>query len=73
LTEGEIKLWFGATVRDRRSGLTGRVIGVVIWDQAPTSLVVQPPVRPDSTVPPTAYISEPHAELIAPQPEVPIQ
>jgi len=45
----------GQAVRDRRTGLVGTVVGVVEWiDQVP-SVIIQPPARPDRTVPPTAY------------------
>lgn len=66
--------WLGAYVRDSRSGVSGRVIGIVVWDTGPTSLVVQPPARPDSTVPPTVYVGELTAEMTAPpQDKAPIQ
>lgn len=54
----------GQTVRDPRSGLTGKVVGVVTWLEGVTSLVVQPPVREDRTAPPTTYVPEPLAEVI---------
>lgn len=49
----------GMTVRDTRTGLVGRVVGVVTWeDPNPPTLVVQPAARPDQTLPPTAYVPE---------------
>lgn len=54
----------GSIVRDTRTGLTGKVIATVNWDAQPTSLIVQPEVRPDHTVPPTVYVVESLAEVI---------
>jgi hypothetical protein len=46
----------GQTVRDIRTGLVGRVVGIVEWEgDLPSSVIIQPPVREDQTVPPTAY------------------
>lgn len=55
----------GMTVRDRRTGLTGRVVGVVTWEEpGEPSLVVQPAARPDQTLPPTAYVPEATASIV---------
>jgi hypothetical protein len=55
----------GETVRDIRTGLVGRVVGVVEWEgDLPPTLVVQPPARPDHTVPPTAYVPTGSAEVV---------
>lgn len=57
--------WMGRTVRDTRNGLSGKVVGVVRWiDDARETLIVQPPVREDRTVPPTAYVPETVADLM---------
>ena len=67
---GASREMLGKLVRDRRSGLSGRVIGFVTWEVQPETLVVQPPVRPDSTVPPTAYVQSGYAEIVPePTPE----
>ena len=54
----------GQMVRDSRSGLVGKVIGIVTWDRNPTSLIVQPQVLADQTVPPSIYVPEAVAEVI---------
>lgn len=54
----------GQTVRDDRSGITGKVIGVVTWIDRASSLVVQPPVRDDRTVPPTTYVASTSAVVV---------
>ena len=66
--------FMGKVVRDRRSGVTGRVVGVVEWLENPIiTLVIQPPVRQDMTVPPTVYVQEPSAEVIPQLAEPPVQ
>ncbi|MBA3875590.1 MAG: hypothetical protein C0498_01415 [Anaerolinea sp.] len=60
----------GRLVRDRRSGLVGRVVGIVTWVTDSPSVIVQPPVRDDRTVPPTVYVSQGSAEII-PEPAEP--
>jgi len=61
----------GQTIRDRRSGVFGKVIGVVRWADPPsTSFIVQPPVRDDRTVPPTVYVPTSAAEEV-PQVDMP--
>ena len=56
----------GQMVRDSRSGLVGKVIGVVTWEQdhMPSSLVVQPQVLTDQTIPPSVYVPESMAEIV---------
>lgn len=56
--------FLGRTVRDRRSGVVGRAIARVDWEDAPPSLIVQPPVRKDHTVPPTVYVAQAAAEVV---------
>ena len=51
-------LLLGHTVRDSRTGLVGRVIGVVTWEAQPPSLIVQPAATTGQTLPPTAYVPE---------------
>ncbi len=54
----------GQIVRDSRNGMTGQVIGVVHWMHQPSMFVVQPKARDDGTVPTTAYVPEPAAEVV---------
>jgi hypothetical protein len=62
----------GAVVRDPRSGLQGQVIGIVEWLGQPSTLVIQPPVREDHTVPPTVYVPEAVAEIVPQLNEPPV-
>ncbi len=57
--------FMGLLVRDTRSGLVGKVIGTITWDGlAERTLVVQPQVLSDSTVPGTHYVPSSVAEVV---------
>jgi hypothetical protein len=59
----------GATIRDRLSGISGTVIGVVSWLHNPVdSLIVQPPAQ-DGKVPATVYVPTSAAEPMSPPSE----
>ena len=61
--------WLGLRVRDTVSGVSGMVVGCVEWLHNPqTTLIVQPPVRDDGTVPPTVYVPKSAAEPMGPVP-----
>ena len=56
---------FGMTVRDVRTGLVGRVTGIVEWESQPQrTLIVQPKANEDGSVPQSQYVPESMVEVM---------
>jgi hypothetical protein len=56
---------FGMTVRDIRTGLVGRIVGIVEWESQPQrTLIVQPKANADGSVPASQYVPETTIEVL---------